>query len=1206
MNDIKPASPETGVTPIEQYRLPIRRPVTTAMLFITLLVFGWRSYEELPLNLMPDISYPTLTVRTEYAGAAPEDVEELVTRPVEERLSVVKGVVEVSSISSAELSEVILEFRWDTDMDQALLDVRESLDMFDPPQGVTQNPIILRYDPTLDPVVRVAIRGRNVDSLKVPAAEQAQMIEQDLTEIREATERQLKSDLEAEPGIAQVVVKGGREEEIQILLDSERLKNLMLTPQSIVQALEQQNINLSGGRLQEGKTEYLVRTLNEFQNVDEIREVLVRTPDGQAFRLADIAAVHMGEKEREAIVRVNGQEAVELEIFKEGDANTVQVAEKLKAFFGLTEKVSFYERWVALMSRVLPEDQVANLQKELESRKKAAAQLSNRLPDYAEPILITDQSRFIESSIREVQQTAIVGGLLALAVLFLFLREWRSTIIIGVAIPISVVASFVPMYMRDVTLNIMSLGGLALGIGMLVDNSIVVLESVFRCREEGDGLLEAAERGTKEVAGAVTASTLTTIAVFAPIVFVEGIAGQLFRDLALTVTFSLLASLLVALYLIPMIVSRRGIMLAGEQPNFWIIRAYQVARNEGHGRAAALARIPKSAVPFAREWTRQTWNDTAGRVWVVVRGGKDDDGQPKHAWFTRFGAILLLPVVLALFALQVIIRLGASIVLTAFFLAAVFTIGVLWVLFLALRVILYVPVDIFDRLFRATRAMYALVLRQSLSFTPLILAGVLALAVHASFRAQELGRELIPPMKQGEFSIRMEAQPGTRIEDTEQRARELEQIVRAYPHVETVTVEVGSSSESGARTEEGENVATLTVKLRNPDETVHIQDDIIEQMRADILRVSNDQITFTLPSLFSFKTAIELHIFGDDLERLGALGREAQALMAGVSGLRDAELSLKSGYPEVHIEMDPELLTAKNLTPSQVGTRLQTEVRGDVATQFSRGGEKIDIRVRTDQAGLQGVDNLRSLSITEGYPPTPLSAVAKIEVKEGPSEIRRIDQRQVVTVTGNVEGRDLGGVAGDIEARLANMDWPAGYVYVVGGQQRELETSYGGLVFAMAMAIFLIYVVMACQFESVWHPAIIMFSVPLAYVGVVYVLDWFDVNVSVMVFIGGIVLAGIVVNNAIVLVDYINQLRDRGYAKIDAVVESGRIRFRPIMMTTLTTVLGLIPMSMSTGEGAEIRQPLALTVMAGLTSSTLLTLFVIPMIYYFTTGRDKT
>lgn len=528
------------------YRLSIRRPVTIAMLFLTLLVFGWKSYEELPINLMPDISYPTLTVRTEYEGAAPEDVEKLVTRNLEERLSIVSGVVEISSVSAAGLSEIIMEFTWDTDMNVAMQDVRESLDQFVKPEGVTKNPIILRYDPTLDPVMRVAITGRDLESISDPV-ERAAAIENDLTEIREAAEEQIKSDLEAEPGIAQVIVKGGREDEIQIMLDSARLKSLGLTPEMVVNSLQMQNVNLSGGRLKEGKAEYLVRTLNEFRDIDEIRGVVLGNVGGQQFRLEDVARVSLGAKERDTIVRVNGREAVELEFYKEGSANVVQVSEKLKDFFQFDRKPSFADVFRAnMMERMAERDTTGRVkrQQEAQERRKEAL-LKKRLPDYATPVLITDQARFIEASIREVQSTALVGGILALCVLFLFLREFRSTAIIGIAIPISVVATFVPMFMQDVSLNIMSLGGLALGIGMLVDNSIVVLESIYRCREEGDGIKEAAERGTREVASAVTASTLTTVAVFFPIVFVEGIAGQLFRDLALTVTFSLLASLLV-------------------------------------------------------------------------------------------------------------------------------------------------------------------------------------------------------------------------------------------------------------------------------------------------------------------------------------------------------------------------------------------------------------------------------------------------------------------------------------------------------------------------------------------------------------------------------------------------------------------------------------------------------------------------------------
>jgi len=558
-----------------------------AMLFLTVIVFGWRSYQQLPVNLMPDISYPTLTVRTEYEGAAPEDVEKLVTRPLEEFLSIVSGMVQISSVSSPGLSEIILEFTWSTDMNVAQQDVRDRLDLFDAPDGVTEKPVILRYDPTLDPVIRIAITGPPLeDQGGEPLEEDRQALErQQLTGIRDAAERYLKSDLEAKSGIAQVEVKGGQEEEIQILVDAQQLKNLGLTLENISTSLAQQNINLSGGRLQEGKTEYLVRTLNEFEDVDEIRQSIISTPTGAQFRLEDVATVFMGTKERESVVRINGREAVALDIFKEGDANTVEVCNDVKDLLGFDRELGAIEQ---IQRRVLARmeenrsggggDGGDGGEEDEDDAGASRASLLDRLPDGITRTLISDQSRFIIGAIQEVQDATIMGGLLALTVLFFFLKEVKSTLIIGVAIPISVIATFVPMYMRGITgdvisLNIMSLGGLALGVGMLVDNSIVVLESIFRCKEEGDGVLDAAERGTREVGSAVTASTLTTISVFFPIAFVEGIAGQIFGDLAMTVTFSLLASLLTALYLIPLIASRRSVAVHADKQVIWLLRA---------------------------------------------------------------------------------------------------------------------------------------------------------------------------------------------------------------------------------------------------------------------------------------------------------------------------------------------------------------------------------------------------------------------------------------------------------------------------------------------------------------------------------------------------------------------------------------------------------------------------------------------------------
>ncbi|MBI1318511.1 MAG: AcrB/AcrD/AcrF family protein [Candidatus Hydrogenedens sp.] len=1200
----EPSAPEQ-LDP-QRYRLAIRRPVTMAMLFLTIIVFGWRSYQQLPVNLMPDISYPTLTVRTEYEGAAPEDVEKLVTRPLEEFLSIVSGMVQISSISSPGLSEIVLEFTWSTDMNVAQQDVRDRIDLFSAPEGVTEKPVILRYDPTLDPVIRVAITAPPIDNSDGAAtpAEIMKLERVQLTAIRDAAERHLKSDLEAKNGIAQVQLKGGQEEEIQILVDAQKIKNLGLTLENLSQSLAQQNINLSGGRLQEGRTEYLVRTLNEFQSVDEIGDSIISTPAGAQFRLRDVADVFMGTKERESVVRINGREAVALDIYKEGDANTVEVCSEVKELLG-------FERELGPVEKLQQQIMARMKQKQADGGNTGAASdapvdtkpdnLLDRLPPGIHQTLISDQSRFIVGAIDEVQNATLMGGLLALIVLFLFLKELKSTMIIGVAIPISVIATFVPMYMGGIfgdviSLNIMSLGGLALGVGMLVDNSIVVLESVFRCREEGDGVLDAAERGTSEVASAVTASTLTTVAVFFPIAFVEGIAGQIFGDLALTVTFSLLASLLTALYLIPLVVSRRSVAVHADRQVIWMLRAYRENRDEkGMGMAGAVLAAPANALRYVWDYLRESSGDTFGPSLRAARGmvASRSVGGVVGGLF----GIVSLPLLLPVYLLQLVLKLAQAIFVTALF-VIVALLGLAW--FVAGKVfwvILWLPLRIFDFFFEGFREGYRILLTHSLRFSPIILLAMTAISAHAFYTATELGSELIPPMQQGEFGIRMEARPGTRLEETEERASRIESLVLQRDDIDTVTVEIGQEDTSSSE-DRGENIAQFTVLLKNPEENAERQGTIIDELREKIIQFATSEISFTLPSMFSFKTAIELQLVGEDLNILRDVGGLALAEVQKIPGVEDAELSVKPGYPEVVIELDRELLAAKGITSGQVAQRLRAEVQGDVPTQFSSYGEKIPIRVRTDQRFLQSVEDLKKMSVSTGASPIPLEAVASIIVQEGPSEIRRIDQRQVVLITANVSGRDLGAVSNEILAAVETVPRPKDYYFLPGGQFRELETSYASLQFALALAIFLVYVVMACQFESVWHPVLVMFSVPLAFVGVIYALEYTHTDVSIMVFLGGIVLAGIVVNNAIVLVDYINQLRRRGYDMERAVVEAGQARLRPIIMTTVTTVLGLLPMLESTGDGSELRYPMAITVMSGLSCATILTLLVIPMAYY--------
>lgn len=1186
----------------KNYRAAIRRPVAVTMFFMTLLVFGWKSYQQLPVNLMPNISYPTLTIRTEYEGAAPEDVEKLVTRPLEEALSIVSGLVEISSVSTPSISEIVLEFTWGTDMNLALQEVRDRLDLFDPPKEVTEKPIILRYDPSLDPVIRVAITGTDFSHIS-DLAQRAEMEKNELTSIREATERRLKGDLEAETGIAQVLVKGGRQQEIQVRVDSERLKNLGFSLQDIVNSLAQQNINLSGGRLREGKTEYLVRTLNEFKDPKEISSIIVMSETGNKIMLSEMADVRMGEKQRETIVHINGREAVALDIFKEGDANTIQVCNQVKDILGFEREHTLFEKLTELMAEARQTD----AQKSAVAKSGTTDQLRRKirayLPDTASFTLISDQSRFIKGAVKEVQDAAVQGGLLALIVLFLFLRQISTTLIIGVAIPISLITAFVPMYMWNISLNVMSLGGLALGIGNLIDDSIVVLESIFRCQEEGDSRLDATERGTQEVFVAVISTTLSTVVVFLPIAFVEGVAGQMFTDFGFSMTFALLASMVVALYLSPMMVSRGSLSLAVSQA---LARRLRGDTEDGTDPDQAslwvTARDLPSAVRLGIHRVKDTIKDIfAPTVITFMRFFREPGLIALLACLYR---LLAFPLVIAWCLLQLGVLLTGGLFLGVFLLLALLFGGSFWIVGALLRLVLWVPLKLFDAGFTVLRHIYARALAWSLKFGWVVIIFLLVLTVHSAYISQSLGRELLPALKQGEFGIRMEAPPGTRLEETEMRARRIEQILTNTLEVGSVGTQIGvEKTKTGG--ERGENIATFNVVLKNPEENSQHQDEIIRQLREEIANVTSEQVSFTLPTLFSFKTAVELQIRGDDYEELKRVGRRTLDAIKDIDGLKDAELSVKRGYPEIIIELDRDLLSSKGLSPIQVAQRLRTEIQGDIATKFSQGGDKIDIRVRADEDRLKSLQDLQTVSVVDGATPIPLSSVARITTADGPSEIRRVDQRQVVLVRGNVEGFDLGRVTREIERRVEKVEKPKDFTFVLGGQNRDMRRSYDSLMFALILSIFLVYAIMAVQFESLIQPALVMATIPMAFVGVIYFLWFADMPLSVAVFMGGILLVGIVVDNGMLLVDYANQLRERGRTRREAIYESGQVRFRPVIMTAITTAIGMAPMAIYSGEGAELRRPLAITVIAGLACATVLTLIIIPVVYDMFGGRDK-
>ena len=1137
--------------------LVVSRPVATVMIAIAAAVFGWVSYQRLPLNLMPDLAYPTITVRTEVPGYAPEEVESQVSRPIEEALATTAGLGELESRSRAGISDVVLEFAWGTDMDEAAQSIRERLQVtFLPPDA--DRPLILRYDPSLDPILRI---GLSVD----PEDASAPRGQEALYLLREVGERELKRELEAMDGVAAVRVRGGLEREVLVEAREDWLAARGITIEQLVQTLGSENVNIPGGTVQEGDNAYLVRTLNELRTVAEIRELEIRRADGVRVPVSQVATVTEVHKDREVLSKLDGREAVELEVYKAADANVVKVAEAIKARLGVDAP---------------PPGEGAGGQgagggmgggEGMDGMPQGPPTLKSQLPDGVTMVVLDDQAHFIEASLANLRSTALLGAFLAVAVLFLFLRDFRATAIIGTAIPLSIICTFAPMYLGGVSLNLMSLGGLALGIGMLVDNAVVVLENIHVYRERGASRAEAAVRGAEDVAAAVTASTLTTVSVFLPIAFVEGVAGQVFGDLALAVVFSLLARLVVALLFVPMLAAldfsgaAAAVREEAEEPR--LLRVSRAARF-------------RSFAQLREAWRSRGWGGRLLRL---------------PYWLLRL--VVRLSFELLAFVVAVPSALVARVV--AVVLAAV-------VPRLA-RLALWVA-DRFQDVYGAFARLYERRLHGVLEARGLVLGLALLSVVVSLPVGGSLGQALIPDVHQGRFSAELSLPVGTPLGRTADIAAAAEAAVRGHPDVSHVHTVVGTERRADSKADEGEHTAKVTVELTPGGDLEQREQRVMADVRRRILgTLGPDDPTVELrlarPSLFTASTPVEVQLFATDLGRLRAASQRAEEAISALPGLEDVRSSLQPGYPEVRIRYDRDLLHRFGLDTNSVASRVQAKVQGETATSLSRGEGRLDLVVRLEEDQRRGLADLRRLNVNPAVtPPIPLESVATFELAEGPSEIRRVDQRRAAVVSANLEGFDLSEQAAAIARTMQGLGLE-GVEWSLAGQNREMERSLTSLQLALTLAVFLVYVIMASTFESFLHPFVILGSVPLALVGVVGALWLADTPVSVVVLIGAIVLAGVVVNNAIVLVDTINRLRADGMERLEAVHAASALRLRPILITTTTTVLGLLPLAFGVGEGAEIQQPLALTVIAGLSSSTLLTLVVIPVVYLALTGR---
>ena len=1031
-----------------------RRPVTTIMIFAGVMLFGIISLMKLPQELFPPITYPQLTVFTGYANAAPEEIETLLTKPVEEAVGTVSGLKKVQSISKEGISLVIAEFDWDQNMDFASLRTREKVDLVKVrlPRDATE-PLVVPFNPFELPIMTISVTGDRTP-----------------VQLRQIAMDTIKEELEKIDGVASASVEGGLEREILIEVNQGDLETHGISILDVSSAITNANLNYPAGTIKESFYEYLIRTLGEFKEVGEIEEVVVESkttddempvpfeekmaqrdisPEANLVLVKDIAEVRDTFKERSSFSRYNGEKNVSLSIQKQAQANTTQVINKIRGSFKRLKKM-------------LPED--------------------------IKMEVIYDQSIFIRDAINGVRDAALQGGVLAFLVLLVFLRSLKPSAIVTLSIPISIMIVFTFMHFGGLSINMMSLGGLALGVGMLVDNAIVVIENIFRHRELGKSAEKAATDGAEEVSNAIVASTLTTIAVFLPMVFVVGVAGQLFKELAFTVTFSLVGSLWVALTLIPLLSCKLG---GGEKETARGITAF--AGGKG-------------------------WKKVLEKYETLLRG------------FLRHKGIGLL--------------------------------------------------------------------------------AVLMICVSSLFLFDLLEKELMPKTDQGQFIIKADMPVGTKLSETNKAVLKMEERILGSPYVESVSSVVGSTRGESAKDivkRMGSHQGQLIVNLKEKREveTTDVVQELQKQFAADkALRETN--IEFALQqgvisgAFGGGGKPITIEIKGEELAEMESIARKIERELKQIEGIFGIEDDVPETSPEVRINVDKDKAALYNISVVDLARIAQMVLRGSVSSQFKEKGHEIDIRVRLreeDRDSYAKLYRIRLNSPVGGM--IPLGSVAGFDRGRGPSEIKRLGQERTIMVSASIIGRKISDVIEDVEAMLGNMKFEAGYMVKLAGESEEMKKSFNSLRFALILSIVMVYMIMAAQFESLTQPLIILFTVPLSLVGVLVALFATETSISVVALLGIIMLGGIVVNNGIVLIDYTNILISKGKSMMDAVVEASLARLRPIIMTALTTVLGLAPMALAAGRGSELRAPMAISVMGGLMASTFLTLVVIPSVFIF-------
>lgn len=997
-------------------RFSVKKPVTITMMILIVIVLGVVSFSKLHIDLLPQMELPYVMVQTSYSGAGPEEIENMVSKPLEQTLSTVQNIDGIMSISNEGSSILLMQFNFGTDMDEVMLQMREKIDMIKGylPDGTT-SPLVMKLDPNAMPIIQLAVSSKG-----------------DIYTTQKLAEDVISPRIERTEGTASASVSGGLEQEIEIMLKEETLKGYNLSSSYIAQMLQAANINLPGGSVKKGNNELTVRTIGEFKSLDEIKNLEIPLTRGGTVRLTDIADVRLTNKEQASIAKLDGKEVVQISVMKQSDGNTVNVS--------------------------------AAVNKELEKIKQ-------EYPDI-NIVTVFNQADYINFAIDNLINTAMIGGILAVIILLVFLRSFKTTLVIALSIPISIITTFVMLYFAGITLNMMTIGGLALGIGMLVDNSIVVLENIYRNRSLGMDRIKASIDGANEVSMAVTSSTLTTVAVFIPIVFAGGLAAAIFKDFALSIVIALFSSLIVALTMVPMLSSKL----------------------------------------------------------VSVKNLESEEAQEKkHGFLVVF---------------------------------------------------------------------YKKVLSWSLRHRFVTIAISIAMFVVSVLMVVSVGAEFFPATDQGMINVTVSLPAGSEIEQVDDVLKEVQTSVQEIPEVVSVFTSAGSGGTMGIGGDSG--AGTMTVILSDLNERDRSAKEISDEIRKITKDVPGAEISVSESSMMMGMSsgAISISVKGDDIDTLRNIGNDFKDIIEKVDGTREVTTSYEDGIPQVQIIADRGIASQYGLTTAQIGSSVRGVLSGSNVTKFKIDGDEIDVVLKGDNMYGQSMSLLGMLPVpTPAGSDVPLSEIAEIKVEKGPISITRENQIRVLTVSGSVVGRDVQSVSSEIEGLLKQYKMPSGYSYAFGGETEQIEETFADLAMVMLVAIVLVYMIIAAQFESLIQPLSIMFSVPLALSGGFIGLFVTGLPLNVIGIIGLIILVGIVVNNAIVLVDYINNRRSKGEERNAAIMKAGPIRIRPIMMTALTTILGLVPMAMGIGEGAELTQSMGVVVIGGLSLSTVLTLVVVPVMY---------